>query len=82
MLLMESACRDDNILPARGSCKHTDVRFVTLKYLRDLYNEPVPLGICIGVSCTSLRLTAPQRNRTLWLFGRGAKLRLDVLRTQ
>src|SRR6266852_8838109 len=33
-------------------------------------------------TCTSLRLTAPQRNRTLKLLIRGAKFRLDLLRSR
>src|SRR6266704_3762599 len=33
-------------------------------------------------TCTSLRLTAPQRNRTLKSLIRGAKLRLDLLRSR
>jgi len=33
-------------------------------------------------TCTSLRLTAPQRNRTLKLLIRGAKFLLDLLRSR
>jgi hypothetical protein len=46
------------------------------------YNQPVLTGILIYGPCTSLRLTASQRNRTLNLLIRGAKLRLDLLRAR
>ncbi len=39
------------------------------------------MGIYPGVTCTSLRLTLLLRDRTLQLFIRGAKFRLDLLRS-
>jgi hypothetical protein len=46
------------------------------------HNHPVLSGILLNVTCTSLRLTASQRTRTLNLLIRGAKLRLDLLRSR
>src|SRR5260370_35518389 len=46
------------------------------------HNQPLPSGIYTSVACTSLCLTVPRRNRTLYLFVRGAKLRLDLLRSR
>src|SRR5713226_2897995 len=40
------------------------------------------MGIYSCVTCTSLRLTLLLRNRTLQLFIRGAKFRLDLLRSR
>ena len=44
--------------------------------------QPVQSGNSIFVTCTSLRLTALPRDRTLQLLIHGAKLRPDLLRLQ
>src|SRR6266481_2893239 len=48
----------------------------------NFYNQPVLSGIYTSVTCTSLRLTLLLRNRTLQLLIRGAKFRLDLLRSR
>ena len=40
------------------------------------------MGIYVRETCTALRLTSPHRNRTLKLLIRGAKFRLDLLRSR
>jgi hypothetical protein len=46
------------------------------------HNHPVLSGIFMNAPCTSLRLTVPQRNRTLQVLIRGAKLWLALLRSR
>jgi len=50
--------------------------------LRFFYQQPVPSGLYTEATCTSLPLTVLPRDRTLKLLIRGAKFRLDLLRSR
>ena len=77
--------RDDSIFPAKNSrvLAHGALEAcVTENESAVSHNQPVPTGISIKGTCTSLRLTVVPRNRTLRLLIRGAKFRLDLLRSR
>jgi len=80
-LLILSVHSDDSIFSGENSCelRHNAREFPLFS---NFHNQPVRSGIYSGVTCTSLRLTLLLRNRTLQLFIRGAKFRLDLLRSR
>jgi hypothetical protein len=85
MLLILLVQRDDSIFPGKNSWELAGPdRGARLRKTPSVifHNQPVPSGISMNVTCTSLRLTVLSRNRTLKLLIRGAKFRLDLLRSR
>ena len=78
-----SVHREDSIFPGKNSCElHHNPSQILLQetQFEIIHNQPVLPGILMDATCTSLRLTAFQGNRTLKSLIRGAKFRLDLLR--